>query len=143
MHERASVVTAAERARLERLAASRKAQISRRARIVLLANDGGTDAQIAARLGISRKTVWRWRTRFAAEGIDVIELEKPRTGRKPQLRDRVARMIIETTLTVRPEDAPTWSTRRLAKHLGVSRGMVHRVWRIHGVVPPVFLPALK
>ena len=143
MHERAGVAAAGERAQLERLAASRKEQISRRARIVLLVNDGSTDAQIAARLGISRKTVWRWRTRFAAEGIAVIELEKPRTGRKPRLRDRVARLIIETTLTVRPEDAPTWSTRRLAKHLGVSRGMVHRVWLIHGVVPPVFLPAAK
>jgi transposase len=143
MHDRASVVAVEERTHLERLAASRTDQISRRARIVLLVNDGYSDAQIAARLGVSRKTVWRWRTRFATEGIAVIESEKPRTGRKPRLRDRVARMIIDTTLTVQPDDAPTWSTRRLAEHLGVSRGMVHRVWRIHGVVPPVFLPLLK
>lgn len=141
MHERATTVANAERLQLERLAASRRQSISRRAQIVLLVNDGRTDAQIADRLGISRKTAWRWRTRFAAEGIAVIEREKPRTGRKPRLRDKVARLIIETTLTVRPEDAPAWSTRRLAKHLGVSRGMVHRVWRIHGVVPPVLLPA--
>jgi transposase len=143
MHERATVVALSERAHLERLAASRKADISRRARILLLINEGCTDAQVAARLGISRKTVWRWRTRFAAGGIAVIEVEKPRTGRKPRLRDRVARVIIETTLTVPPENAPTWSTRRLARHLGVSRGMVHRVWRIHGVVPPVYMPAPK
>jgi transposase len=143
MHERATVVALSERSQLERLATGRKPDISRRARIILLVNEGGTDAQIAARLGISRKTVWRWRTRFAAGGIAVIELEKPRTGRKPRLRDRVARLIIDTTLTVPPENAASWSTRRLARHLGVSRGMVHRVWRIHGVVPPVFAPVTK
>jgi transposase len=141
MHERATILASAERVLLERLANSRQPTISRRAHIVILVNDGRTDAQIADQLGISRKTAWRWRTRFAAEGIAVIEREKPRTGRKPWLRDQVARMIIETTLMVRPENASAWSTRRLAKHLGVSRGMVHRVWRIHGIVPPVVLPA--
>jgi len=136
MHDAAALVANDERARLEGFAASRDIGLSRRARIVLLASAGRSDAQIARTLGISRKTAWRWRTRFLQEGIAAIESERPRSGRKPTLRDKVARLIIETTLTVQPENASCWSTRRLAEVLGVSRGMVHRVWREHGVVPP-------
>lgn len=124
------------RLHLEHLAASSDRKLSRRARIALLSDQGQSDSQISAALGVSRKTVWRWRTRFASGGLAAIERERPRTGRKPRLREQVAQLIIEKTLSAPPDDAPRWSTRRLAEALGVSRAMVHRVWRQHGVVPP-------
>src|SRR5205807_2984200 len=129
MHEAPTMVVDDECVRLERMAASKDRALARRAKVVLLANQGMTDAQIGDALGSSRKTAWRWRTRFAAGGIAQIECERPRSGRRPVVRERVARMIIETTLRVRPENASCWSTRRLAEVLGVSRAMVHRVWR--------------
>ena len=129
-------VTGGDRARLQQIAADDNHERARRARIVLLVLQELSDAQIAAALGISRKTAWRWRNRFHQDGVDGIERERPRTGRKPKLHDQVARQIIDTTLSVPPPEGGRWSTRRLAQYLGVSRAMVHRVWRKNGIAPP-------
>lgn len=129
-------VTDIDRARLQEMAAGTSRERARRAQIVLLALQGRSDAQIAAALGISRKTAWRWRIRFALHGFEGVERERPRTGRKPKVHDQVARRIIDTTLSVAPPGGNRWSTRRLAEFLGVSRAMVHRVWRKNGIAPP-------
>src|SRR5260370_39792467 len=43
---------------------------------------------------------------------------------------------LDTTLKVRPGDGSThWSVRMLAKQLGISRTIVHRVWQQHDVQP--------
>lgn len=131
-------LVSADRDRLEQMATSADRRIAVRATIILLADDGRPDADIAARARVSRKTVWRWRTRFAESGIAGIERTKPRSGRKPTVRNAWANKIIETTLSVRPQNAVRWSTRRLAEVLGVSRGLVHRVWRDFGITPPLY-----
>lgn len=136
MARRGIFVTRQIRVRLEHMAAGADHKLSQRARIVLLAIRGESDVQISAALKISRKTCWRWRTRFVAGGLAAIESELPRTGRKPTIRDHVAQLIIDATLSGPPEGEARWSTRRLAKALGVSRAMVHRVWREHGLPPP-------
>jgi transposase len=41
-----------------------------RARFVLACADGGPNIAVAARLGVSRKTVTRWRSRFLRERLD-------------------------------------------------------------------------
>ena len=76
-----------------------------RAKIVLLADAGHANLGIAARLGIERHTVRRWRNRFAAEGIDGITKERGARGRKPTKRRRHARRIVETTLNTTPPNA--------------------------------------
>jgi hypothetical protein len=43
--------------------------------------------------------------------------------------------IINTTLHEKPEGATHWSTRTLAKKLGVSYSAVHRVWKAHRIQP--------
>ena len=106
-----------------------------RARIVLLADEGRSNREIAGRLGIERNTVRRWRNRFAAEGLEGIARERGARGRKPIKRRRHARRIIETTLNTTPPDATHWSIRSLARHLGVSVAMVQRVWREHNLQP--------
>ena len=43
--------------------------------------------------------------------------------------------ILDATLKTRPADATHWSVRVLAKHLGVSRMLVQRVWHRYDIQP--------
>ena len=77
----------------------------------------------------------RWRNRFATQRLAGIEKDAPRGGRKPTRRRQVAKQIVERTTQTKPKNATHWSTRSLAKELGVSPSMVYRVWRASGLKP--------
>lgn len=98
-------------------------------KIVRLAAEDKMNKDILDELGINPNTVVGWRSRFAHRGVAGLEKEAPRGGRKPAVRKRVARQILEKTTQGRPAEATHWNTRTLAGELKVSRSMVHRVWR--------------
>jgi transposase len=106
-----------------------------RAKIVLLAAEGRMNKDIAGELGTARKTVALWRNRFAQQRLTGLEQDAPRPGRTPRVRDAVAREIVETTTQELPAHTTHWSTRSLAKHLGVSPSMVQRVWQANRLQP--------
>jgi transposase len=110
------------------------ARLVLRAKIVLLAAEEKENREIADLLETSRQTVGLWRTRFAQEGVKGIEKDAPR-GRRPLSRLALERQITEKTTQEKPVGATDWSTRTLAKELGTSHSMVHRVWRAHGLRP--------
>jgi hypothetical protein len=68
-----------------------------RAKLVLLAAEGLTDTEIAARLDCTDRMVAKWRSRFAAEGLAGLD-ERPRPGRprsfspRPDRRGQGARL---------------------------------------------------
>ncbi len=130
-------LTENDRATLTRWSRGRSTpvRLMQRAKIVLLAAEGKMNKEIAAALAITPNTVVRWRSRYAQQGIAGIEKDAPRGGRKPRARNRMAKRILEKTTQERPANATHWSTRTLAAELGVSRSMVHRVWRAHGLKP--------
>ena len=51
------------------------------------------------------------------------------------LTPELEQKILDTTLKTRPPDATHWSVRTLARHLGVSRTLVHGVWQRYEVQP--------
>jgi transposase len=127
----------AERKTLRRWARSRSAaaRLVLRARMILLAADGWENREIASELGVHRVTVAKWRRRFAAERLAGIEHERPGRGRRATKRKHWARTIVEVTLHTTPKDATHWSTRSLAKHLGIDKSLVARVWQAHELAP--------
>lgn len=137
--KQAPQITLAEvdRARLTRWSRGRSTpvRLMQRAKIVLLAAEGKMNKDIAAELGINPNTVVRWRSRFAQGGIAAIEKDAPRGGRKPVVRDRVAKRILDKTTRSTPANATHWSTRTLAAELGIDHVMVHRVWKANGLKP--------
>lgn len=130
-------LTEKERATLERWARGKRTPVRlvQRAKIVLLAEQGWLNKDIALELSMGRITVGRWRTRFSQGRLAGIEKDAPRGGRPATRRNRVARRIIETTTQTKPDNATHWSTRTLAQHLGVSPSMVQRVWKANGLKP--------
>jgi hypothetical protein len=75
-------VTDEERAALERRAAKLTLAYRdvQRAKVVLMAADGVSNVEIAARLGMCSKVVGQWRRRFAADRLDGLS-DQARSGR--------------------------------------------------------------
>jgi transposase len=110
-------------------------RLAERCRIVLLAAQGYSDVDIAARLGITRQKASRWRTRFLDFGRAGLEKDAPGRGRKALYGPEVQALIVERTLQTLPPQATHWSQRSLAKALALSDSTVGRVWRAHGLKP--------
>jgi len=111
------------------------ARLVLRAKIVLLAAEGLENQQIAERLETSKPTVGLWRSRFASGGLAEIQNDATRPGRPRRDRRRIEKKIIEMTTQTTPPHATHWSTRSLAKALGVDHVFIHRVWKAHGLQP--------
>jgi transposase len=126
----------AERTQLEAWARRRTSAqgLALRARIVLAAAAGAKNTEIAAALGISRPMVTKWRSRFAAERLEGL-VDEPRPGRPRTVTDAQVEEVIVATLERTPKDATHWSTRSLARELGLSQSAVSRIWRAFGLQP--------
>jgi hypothetical protein len=101
---------------------------------IVLAVAGGAGVSGAARsLGVSRPTVIKWRERFATDGLDGLG-DLPRSGRPKTIDDA---QIIAATLEAPPASLAVthWSTRLLARHLGIADATVARAWRAYRVQP--------
>ena len=110
-------------------------QVALRAQVILYAAQGMPNAEIAARLNISRPTVLQWRKRFLQEGPDGLTRIQPGRGRKPRINSEKVAGIVEATLHSRPRAATHWSCRSMAQAQGVSPATVQRIWDAHGLQP--------
>lgn len=106
-----------------------------RARVLLDAADGVGNRTIAAEHGISAMTVRAWRSAFAAEGLKYWGTVKKGRGRKPSIPAETIAEIVRMTTKVTPKGQTHWSSRSLAKELGISHSTVHRVWSELGLKP--------
>jgi tetratricopeptide (TPR) repeat protein len=121
------VLTAAERATLERWARGRRVprRLVRRARIILQAAAGRSNAAIARALRTDRECVGRWRARFAAQRLPGLSHEAARPGRPPGIPDALLPALVTLlTMTLVSKGRPTttggsdgrpWSYRALAR----------------------------
>jgi transposase len=108
--------------------------LAMRSRVVLAAADGGSNVELAARLGLTRATVAKWRTRFATKRLDGL-LDEPRPGRPRTISDEQVEAVITKTLESAPKDATHWSTRSMAAEVGLNQTAVSRIWRAFGLQP--------
>lgn len=108
--------------------------IAQRARIVLLAGDGMSNVAVAERVGVNQATVVKWRKRFLERGLDGL-VDEPRPGAPRSISDADVEAVIVRTLEDKPVDATHWSTRDLAKRVGMSPSSVGRIWQAFGLKP--------
>src|SRR5215218_6682674 len=108
-----------ERAQLEACTRRRTSAqaLAQRSRIVLAAAEGLNNTEIAGRLGVHRNMVAKWRRRFAEHRLDGLS-EEPRPGQPRKI-----------------SDAQHWSTRSMAREVGLTQSAVHRIWKAFGLQP--------
>jgi transposase len=130
------VLSEAERAQLESWSRRRTSAqaLAERSRIVLLAADGLNNTVIAARLGLARGTVARWRARFVTERLDGL-VDEPRPGQPRKITDQKVEEVIVKTLESAPKNATHWSTRSMAREVGLNQSAVLRIWQAFGLQP--------
>lgn len=109
-------LTSEERAELEALTHKGEVQVRvyKRARILLLADEGFKDAEIMTRTGSSRATVARIRERYAHEGTHGAVAEKPRSGRPSIFDGETRAKLTALACSSPPEGRARWDLRLLA-----------------------------
>jgi len=129
-------LTADERTELTRWTRRRKTSqaLATRARIVLAAAEGMSNAEICRKLGVCRPTVQTWRKRFAERRLEGLH-DEPRPGTPRTVSDERVHEVVTRTLETKPRDATHWSTRSLAAELGLSQSTVSRIWRAFNLQP--------
>lgn len=130
------LLTAAERAELDRRTRSRtgRAHDATVARVLLLLADGRTYREIAERTARSEPFISKWKQRFLAEGLAGLYVRH--AGRPVQvLTPKLEARILDATRKPPTDGSTHWSTRRLAKKLGVPHMTVARVWQKNGIQP--------
>lgn len=130
------VVDDADREVLERWERRRKTSqaLALRARIVLRCAEGDTNTAVARQLRVSNQMVGKWRQRFIDGGVSGL-LDEPRPGAPRRIDDEQIEALIVKTLEERPAAATHWSTREMARTIGLSQSTVARVWRAFGLQP--------
>jgi transposase len=89
----------------------------RRVQILLAADEGDSDADIATTLECGVSTVERTRKRFATEGWDAALKERPRPGGTPVLDGKAEVLLIELACSQPPNGQVRWTLRQLGQKL--------------------------
>ncbi|CAL9328725.1 IS630 family transposase ISMsm2 [Streptomyces sp. enrichment culture] len=76
----------------------------------------------------------RWRARFVEHRIAGLG-DMPRSGGPRTVADEQVAAVVKRTLESAPKDATHWSTRAMAKEMGLSQSTVSRIWRAFGLQP--------
>jgi len=135
-HARTIELAVSDRIELERLqrSSSAPAGLSRRARAVLLMAGEVSGVEVARLTGYTPIQISRIRRRYAEQGLAGL-MDRPRSGRPPQLTEAKRARIVALTLKAPPKGLTHWSTRELGERVGVSHATVHRIWQAHALQP--------
>jgi len=135
--ENAINLSDSERIELSRRATSRsgRADDARRARVILLLDEGRKWSEIRDVVDCADSYISRWAKRFAEDrlsGLYSRHMGQPATKLAPRLESK----ILDWTIKRKPADGSThWSTRKLGQELGLSHMMIARVWTKHRLKP--------
>jgi transposase len=130
-------VTSKQRQELEAMVSrpSEPAGLIRRVRVVLLSGEGVAGREIAVRLDLSPEQVSRIRARFRAEGVKGL-MERPKAGRKDHaVPPGTVEQVVELSMSPPPAGRSRWTTRLLAKKVGLTSGCVSDILRRNGLKP--------
>ncbi|MFE7276731.1 IS630 family transposase [Streptomyces sp. NPDC057623] len=105
-----------------------------RCRIILACSDGMSHKDVGALVGMTGQSVGRWRARFVEHRIAGLG-DLPRSGGPRSVSDERIAAVVKRTLESTPRNATHWSTRAMAKELGLSQSTVSRIWRAFGLQP--------
>ena len=132
----ALVISESEKSELQAIVRARSMPHSlvRRAKIVLLSADGGSNRAVAKQCGVSAPVVSLWRSRYQRDGLAGLHSEL-RPGRPRKHGDDKVAGLLRTVLHSKPEVVTHWTVRSAAAKTGISKSSVGRYFALFGVQP--------
>ena len=124
-----------EREQLNAMLTGGKAAVRRikRAQILLAADAGARDEDIAAHVGVSDSTVYRTKRRFVLGNVEAALSEEPRPGGERKLSGKEDALLVATACAQPPQGRAPWTLELLSQkiveltdHTRVSRETVRR-----------------
>lgn len=125
-----------ERRELQRRVRARgaRAEDARRARLLLALAAGRSYRDICAELGCSSAYIARWKARFQEHRL--AGLDSRHVGRSPWvITSKMEARVLALTRQSPPDGSTHWSSRKLAKQLGISHVTVAKIWARAGLKP--------
>ena len=111
-------LTDAQRADLEaRFAGPLTLRQRNRVQVLLRADAGDSDADIADDLGVSAQTAANVRRRFAADGLEAALTERPRSGGPAKLDGKAEAVLVALACSPVPGGRAVWTAKMLASKL--------------------------
>lgn len=111
----------------------RAARKLKRAQILLAADGGASDEEIARSIGVGGSTVYRTKRRFVLGNLEAALSEVPRPGAKRKLSGKEQALLVATACSKPPAGRARWTLEllagelvRLTKHASISRETVRR-----------------
>jgi transposase len=105
----------------------------KRAQILLAADDGASDREIARNVGIGGSTVFRTKRRFVLGNLEAALREEPRPGAQRKLSGKEEAVLVATACSRPPPGRARWTLEllagelvRLTEHVSISRETVRR-----------------
>jgi len=105
----------------------------KRAQILLAADAGVSDDEIARNVGVGGSTVYRTKRRFVLGNLEAALSEEPRPGADRKLSGKEEALLVATTCSNPPEGRARWTLEllademvRLTEHDNISRETVRR-----------------
>lgn len=106
----------------------------RRAKIILMSDQGLTNTAIAKKVGLSISVVGMWRKRFINQGLMGL-YDEPKPGAPRSINDQQIAELIKKTLKSKPKGATHWTCRSIAKETQISKSTVQRIWSAFNLQP--------
>jgi transposase len=105
----------------------------KRAQILLAADAGASDEEIATSIGVGGSTVYRTKRRFVLGNLELALREEPRPGAERKLSGKEEALLVATACSSPPEGRARWTLEllagamvRLTEHDSISRDTVRR-----------------
>jgi transposase len=131
------VMNEAERETMEKLLGSKSLEHRQvlRMQIVLNRADGKHTGELASTLKVRARTISEVVERFNLRGIEGLLQQPSKKPGKPPVSDAVETKLCQIVKQEKPAAATHWSTRDLAKRVGISHTKVHQILRKHKLKP--------
>jgi len=130
-------LNAAERQMMDQLLSTQSIDHKQatRLQVVLARAEGKATSEIAAVLRIHAQTVSDVVRRFNTYGLDGLLKQPNHKPGKAPISQKVVNRVLKLVQTKRPEAATHWSTREIAKQVGISHTKVHQILQAHDLKP--------